>query len=181
MLPTYTYGDVQRAIWTLIDDTLSNLSLGPYSRCHVEEIIAAAYANGEGFIPGCNDKWELSFSRLMVSRLLSPRLPLPEGVPCDPLFAYETAWGAGICLFRQKLGYIFYLCSTIFQCGGLDGCEPPQRVASVLKVVKMYPGHQFHHQPAHGSAHHSLSYQTAPAAVCSAVFSPLQTPTVDTA
>ena len=53
------------------------------------------------------------------------------------------------------------------QCGGLDGCEHPKG-GQCLKVVKMYHGHLFHHQP----AHHCLSYHTAPVALCRAVSSP---------
>jgi len=52
------------------------------------------------------------------------------------------------------------------QCGGLDGCEHPKG-GQCLKVVKMYHGHLFHHQP----AHHCLSYHTAPVALCRAVSS----------
>jgi hypothetical protein len=96
LLPTYTYGDVQRAIWTLIDDTLSNLSLGPYSLCHVQEIIAAAYANGEGFVPGCDDLIGIIFQPVDDSQIVIAQATFAGiGVPCDPIFEYETAWGAG--------------------------------------------------------------------------------------
>lgn len=97
MLPTYTYGDVQRAIWTLIDDTPSTASLGPYSRCHVEEIIAAAYANGEGFVPGCDDVIGIIFQPVDNSQIVIAQATFAGvGVPCDPIFEYETAWGYGL-------------------------------------------------------------------------------------
>jgi hypothetical protein len=51
----YTYGDVQRAIWELVEDTPSTSGLSSWSQCRVNEIKAAAYANGEGFEPDCND------------------------------------------------------------------------------------------------------------------------------
>ncbi|MFW9770209.1 MAG: hypothetical protein ACFFF9_14050 [Candidatus Thorarchaeota archaeon] len=35
----FTYGDVQRAIWTVIDDTLSTSGLGSWSQCRVDEIL----------------------------------------------------------------------------------------------------------------------------------------------
>jgi|PlaIllAssembly_1097288.scaffolds.fasta_scaffold80791_1 hypothetical protein len=96
LLPTYTYGDVQRAIWTLIEDTNSTLSLGPYSRCHVDEIVAAAYANGEGFVPGCNDLVGIIFQPIDASQIIIAQATFAGvGVPCDPIFEYETAWGDG--------------------------------------------------------------------------------------
>ena len=51
----YTYGDVQRAIWELIDDTASTSGLGTWSQAHVNQIKALAQANGEGFMPTCGD------------------------------------------------------------------------------------------------------------------------------
>jgi len=50
----YTYGDVQKAIWLLVDDTESNSGLGSWNLNRVNEILAAANAYGEGFVPGCN-------------------------------------------------------------------------------------------------------------------------------
>lgn len=52
---SYTYGDIQRAIWELLEDTPSNPGLGPWSPCRVEEIIKAAVANGIGYVPNCGD------------------------------------------------------------------------------------------------------------------------------
>lgn len=52
-LGIYTYGDVQRAIWTLLDDELSVRGLGPYSQARVDEILADALVSGEGFVPLC--------------------------------------------------------------------------------------------------------------------------------
>ncbi|MEQ9481687.1 SdrD B-like domain-containing protein, partial [Coleofasciculus sp. F4-SAH-05] len=50
---TYTSGDVQRAIWELIDDQQSNGggSLGAWEQARVDEILALAQSNGEGFVP----------------------------------------------------------------------------------------------------------------------------------
>ncbi len=50
---TYTSGDVQRAIWELIDDQQSNGggSLGAWNQDRVAEILAEAQSNGEGFVP----------------------------------------------------------------------------------------------------------------------------------
>jgi hypothetical protein len=51
----YTFGDVQRAIWTLIDNRVSTSGLRTWSQDRVNEILADAQANGQGYIPGCND------------------------------------------------------------------------------------------------------------------------------
>ncbi|ACK69281.1 Cna B domain protein [Gloeothece citriformis PCC 7424] len=47
----FTYGDVQRAIWTLIDDINSTSRLGGWNQTRTNQILALAQANGEGFIP----------------------------------------------------------------------------------------------------------------------------------
>ena len=55
-LGNYTYGDVQRAIWELIDDSPFLISaLNSWSQNRVNEIKAAAIANGNGFVPTCDD------------------------------------------------------------------------------------------------------------------------------
>lgn len=86
---TYTYGDVQKAIWELIDDDPTGGGLGPVSMCRVEEIVAGALAFGEGFVPGCGD---------VVAVILVPgdlQLTIAEvPIPCE--FAEETAWGDGL-------------------------------------------------------------------------------------
>ena len=72
-LPAYTYGSVQRAIWSLIDDVNSAESLGPYSRCQVAEILDGASQN-EFYEPGCNES---------VGVLLQPFSP--QGLPAQPV------------------------------------------------------------------------------------------------
>ena len=56
----YTFADVQRAIWTLIDDDTSIVGVGYegylWEQERVDEIIAAAQANGEGFVPTFGQK-----------------------------------------------------------------------------------------------------------------------------
>jgi len=50
---SYTSGDVQRAIWELIDDEQSGGggSLGAWEQARVDEILSEAQSNGEGFVP----------------------------------------------------------------------------------------------------------------------------------
>jgi hypothetical protein len=50
---TYTYGDIQKAVWTLVENANSNSGVGSYSQCRIDEIVADALANGEGFEPPC--------------------------------------------------------------------------------------------------------------------------------
>ena len=54
---TFTYGDVQRAIWELIEDngTSNTSGLGTWTPARVKLIKDQASANGEGFAPTCGD------------------------------------------------------------------------------------------------------------------------------
>ena len=49
----YTYGDVQRAIWTVIGPKVSTSGLGSWSQSRVDRILEEVDANGEGFVPDC--------------------------------------------------------------------------------------------------------------------------------
>lgn len=49
----YTSGDMQLAIWSLIDDNFSTSTVGPFSQQRVDELVAMAKANGSGFVPNC--------------------------------------------------------------------------------------------------------------------------------
>ncbi|NEO53300.1 MAG: Cys-Gln thioester bond-forming surface protein, partial [Okeania sp. SIO3B5] len=50
-LGTITYGDIQRAIWELIDDENSTQNLGPFDQDRADRIQELAEANGENFVP----------------------------------------------------------------------------------------------------------------------------------
>lgn len=52
---TFTYGDVQRAIWELIDDEQSG-GVGPFSDERVQEIVDTARVEGEGFVPSYGEE-----------------------------------------------------------------------------------------------------------------------------
>ena len=98
-LGVYTYGDVQRAIWMLVEDELSEDGLGDYSQARTDEIASAAQANGEGFEPGCADvfgvllqpvdAWGATIAQVILAETTFAQL----GVPCQPTSG--TAWGAG--------------------------------------------------------------------------------------
>ncbi len=49
----YTGGDVQRAIWALLDDWQGTTYLGPWDETRVQEIVNDARSHGEGFVPKC--------------------------------------------------------------------------------------------------------------------------------
>jgi hypothetical protein len=88
---TYTWGDVQWAIWQLVDGREPTpgalLSLRDWSLCRAQEIVAAALANGEGFVPGCGQ---------VMGIILAPELSFTQSaliwipVPCAE---EETVWG----------------------------------------------------------------------------------------
>jgi hypothetical protein len=84
----YTFGDVQWAIWQLIEDNppADHVSLGDWSECRAQEILAAAYANGEGFVPGCGDVMGIILAPVSGNQ---PVLIWVE-VPCAE---DETVWG----------------------------------------------------------------------------------------
>ena len=106
---TYTYGDIQRAIWALIEDNQSTAGIGPWSQARVDEILADAYANGEGFIPGCGE---------YIAIVLAPiggQQPLIVLIPFYG-FTDETAWADGTgfsgnnwaTYFNYTIQYLFF-------------------------------------------------------------------------
>jgi len=95
-LPVYTYGSVQRAIWSLIDDENSNLSLGPYSRCQVAEILDGAEEYGLFYEPGCKEFVGVVLQPFDGQGLPAQPVIIPVPLPCEPKICSEqTAWGAG--------------------------------------------------------------------------------------
>jgi hypothetical protein len=90
----YTYGDVQQAIWYFLEGGRSGdpeyaYSLGPWSQCRVNEIVADATNNGEDFVPGCGE---------CVGVIIIPEASAPEDVRqavlvmlCGP-GGDETVW-----------------------------------------------------------------------------------------
>ncbi len=58
----YTCGDIQIAIWKLLEDELPDdvaNTADPWDPNRVDEILADVYANGEGFSPGSGGKYAL--------------------------------------------------------------------------------------------------------------------------
>ena len=55
-LGVYTAGDVQLAIWTLIDDSFQTSTVGPFSQARVDHIVAQANQHGANFYPTCKQE-----------------------------------------------------------------------------------------------------------------------------
>jgi hypothetical protein len=94
----YTYGDVQRVIWELLEGDWTNFGCTPIPNAiRAAEIMAAALANGEGFVPACNEKMVLvlipvnEFQEIVAQITL---IAIP--VPCIPTGGCETAWAWGL-------------------------------------------------------------------------------------
>ena len=104
----YTYGDVQWAIWQLLEDNppADHSSLGDWSLCRAQEILAAAVANGEGFVPGCGD---------VMGIILDPvewRQPVIIWIEV-PCAEDETVWGGdsfGTALEFPGENWAIYFC-----------------------------------------------------------------------
>lgn len=102
----YTYGDIQRLIWGLLDNDNMSWGLDPWSQERVDEIYEKAAANGEGFIPGCNQELMLILvpvgkNRMIIAQPIGITIP----VPCIPasqaamasirtVYKSETKWGS---------------------------------------------------------------------------------------
>ena len=121
---SYTYGDVQRAIWTLVEDSNSTSGLGPYSQCRVNEIVAAAYDEGEEFVPSCGDTVAVILVPVNGQQITIAQITLigyPAEVGCEDLWADETAWGQGGCPFRTGWGSYFQCCPPVESCADFSG------------------------------------------------------------
>jgi hypothetical protein len=95
----YTYGDVQVAIWRLLEDpSFENCSAftsldGGFDEDRVAEVIALATADGEGFLPDLGEEFAVILQPVdgngdTVAQMIIIEFP---GV-CD----CETAWGEGM-------------------------------------------------------------------------------------
>jgi len=90
-----TYGDIQRAIWILIDDDLTTAGLLDWKQKRVNAVLCDVNANGEGFIPACDE--ETAF--IVVpddgnAQIITAQTVISSiGVPC--VTEEESAWGDG--------------------------------------------------------------------------------------
>jgi hypothetical protein len=85
---------VQLAIWSLLEDEIAPIH--PDLQSRVDEIIAAAQANGEGYVPGCFEL--IAVILIPFSGEICPSAQavlIPFVLPCVPVQC-ETAWGFGL-------------------------------------------------------------------------------------
>jgi PKD domain/Fibronectin type III domain len=85
----YTYGDVQKAIWAFIETGQSTAFTGSWNLNRINEIIADATTNGQGFIPGINEQVALILEPIQLSdgqiSIIDITIPAPEPEVCDDL------------------------------------------------------------------------------------------------
>lgn len=89
----YTWGDVQVAIWLLLDDNIGS-GQRVWTQAHVDEIMADGYALGEGFVPAVGQKMAVLMAPTNGSQTVLVEIPVPYCAP--PTCGEETAWGAGL-------------------------------------------------------------------------------------
>ena len=80
-------GDIQRAIWTLMEDVQSTAGIGSWSQLRVDEILNNAYLNGEGYTPGVGDSVAIILYNinLQITVIMVP-------VPVVPVYECETCY-----------------------------------------------------------------------------------------
>lgn len=88
----YTYGDLQFAIWKLLDDIededCEECSLGSFTPDHVSELVVLAQENGEGFAAECGAVTGV----ILIPEGVQP-LIIPTPLECNS--CEETAWADG--------------------------------------------------------------------------------------
>lgn len=90
----FTFGDFQRAIWYLVDDSncVQCLYLGDWDETRVIELVALAEANGEGYAPGAGDKLAV----ILVPGNNLQSLMIPYTLECEPEPKCETAFARDV-------------------------------------------------------------------------------------
>ncbi len=102
---TYTFGDIQRSIWSLIEDNLSGAGLGSWSQCRVDQILSLAAASGEGFEPSCMEQIAVMLvpTSANAQRIVAQALVIEVDLECTPILGgQETAWADGDLDFRRS-------------------------------------------------------------------------------
>ena len=104
----YGIEEVQNVLWYLIDD------VKPALTAREQELVAAAFANGEGFVPDfcAGDVFVFIVAPVPAAGELETvaqvmLAPLP--VECTPIYQSETAWAQGNLFWKTGWGsYIAY-------------------------------------------------------------------------
>ena len=95
-LGNYTFGDIQIAIWNLVDDSVCSVCqfTGPYDNDRINMLVEMALAHND-FVPGCGDDIVIILVPTDDKQSIFITIPAPCG-DCE-----ETAWGDG-CAFPGK-------------------------------------------------------------------------------
>jgi PAS domain-containing protein len=96
----FTSGDVQRAIWDLVENNQSTAGIGPWSQCRANEIMAEATIHGGGFAPGLDQSVAVilnpvgatgeNIARISIAQVAFSEIVASRGLN---LGGCETAWG----------------------------------------------------------------------------------------
>lgn len=90
----FTFGDFQRAIWYLLDDSncVQCLYLGDWDEARVLELRDLAVNNGEGYEPGAGDKLAV----ILIPNNDRQSIIIPYTIECEPEGKCETAFARDI-------------------------------------------------------------------------------------
>lgn len=81
-LGVYTSGDVQLAIWTLLNDTYDSSTVGPFSQDRVDMIVNMALQYGSDFAPTCKQ---------IVGMIFDPGIPQSTIIEIQRSHFYKCA------------------------------------------------------------------------------------------
>lgn len=99
----FTYGDIQRAIWELVDDSVSESGLGDWSQARVDEILALAENIPARYVPECGQEVVVMLvpvnetgQSIPVQKTITQVAVITFPGVCVPeTSGSETAWAAG--------------------------------------------------------------------------------------
>jgi hypothetical protein len=114
----FTFGDVQRSIWELIEDNQSTAGLGDWEQCRVDEILAAALESGNGFEPACEQEIAVALIPFdkngdpIAKQITITQITIIEKLlDCQTEYLEETAWGDGVRFNDKNWATLFYICN----------------------------------------------------------------------
>lgn len=105
----FQVGDIQRAVWSLIDDDNTSDGLGTWSEACVDELLDDAEANGIGFLPTCGQEVAVLMAPVdetgtVTAQVVIAEIPLANAIP-DHYQSYVSAydddsdWSTAVCSY----------------------------------------------------------------------------------
>jgi hypothetical protein len=114
----FTFGDVQRSIWELLEDNQSTSGLADWDPCRVDEILAAALDIGSGFEPACEQEIALALvpfdengDPVSAQVTITQITIIEQLLDCTQEYMEETAWGMGVPFNTRNWANLFYICN----------------------------------------------------------------------